>query len=133
MKLAVNRRNEQNDALTDNFASGKFRIYSGTRPTDADTALSGNTLLVELTMGATAFPASSAGVLTANSIASGTAVATGTASFVRVMQSDGTTVICDMAITATGGGGEIQIATLSIVTGAVISISSLTITNPVGT
>jgi hypothetical protein len=132
MKTAVLRRNEMLDSIRDNFNSGKMRIYSGTRPTDADTALSGNTLLAELTFGATAFPASSGGVLTANAITSdSSADATGTASFVRCFESDGTTAICDMSVGTSGT--ECILNTTSIVTGAVISCSSATITNPVGT
>lgn len=134
MRLAVARRNEQLDALIDNMNSGKFRVYSGTRPTDADTALSGNTLLAELTLNATSAPSSSGGVLTCNSITGDTSAdATGTASFVRLFQSDGTTAVADFSVSATGGGGEIQFATLSFVAGVAVNLTSLTITNPVGT
>jgi hypothetical protein len=122
------------DAIRDNFNTGYLRVYSGTRPTDANTALSGNTLLAELRFNATAFPAASAGVLTANAITSdSSADATGTASFVRCFESDGTTVICDLSVSATGGGGEVQFSTLSFVSGVTVSISSMTITAPVGT
>lgn len=132
MRTAVARRNEMLDAIKDNFNSGKLRVYSGTRPTDADTALSGNTLLAELTFNATAFAAASGGVLTANAITSDSAAdATGTASFVRVYESDGTTPICDMSVGV--GSGECQLNTLSIVQNAVVSCSACTITNPVGT
>ena len=131
MKTAVARRNEMLDSIRDNFNSGKLRIYSGTRPTDADTALSGNTLLAELTFGATAFPASSGGVLTANAITSDSAADnTGTASFARCFESDGTTAICDMSVGTSGT--EVILNTTSIVAAAVVSCSSFTITNPVG-
>jgi hypothetical protein len=122
------------DAIRDNFNSGLLRVYDGTRPADADTALSGNTLLAELTLNSTAFPAASAGVLTANAITSdSSANATGTASFVRIVETGGSTVIMDLSVSATGGGGEVQFSTLSFVSGVVVSMSSLTITNPVGT
>lgn len=134
MRTCVARRNEMLSALIDNFNSGKFSVYSGTRPTDADTALSGNTLLATLVLNATSFAAPSGGVLTANSITPDSdADATGTAAFVRVFESDGTTVICDLSVSATGGGGEVQFATLSFVQHTSISLSSLTITCPVGT
>lgn len=131
MKTAVLERNAMLDAIKAHFDSGKIRIYSGTRPTDADTALSGNTLLAELTFGATAFPSSSAGVLTANAITSdSSADATGTASFCRVFKSDGTTALCDLSVGTSAT--EVVLNTVSIVAAAVVSCSSFTITNPVG-
>lgn len=134
MKTSVALRNAMLGALISPAASGLVRVYSGTRPADADTALSGNTLLAELTLGATAFPSASGGVLTANSITGDTSAdATGTASFVRVFQSNGTTAMYDMSVSATGGGGEVQFATLSFVLGVAVGLTSLTITNPVGT
>lgn len=121
------------NAMISSYASGLIKVYSGTRPTDADTALSGNTLLSTLTFGATAFPSASGGVLTANAITQdSSAAATGTASFCRLFQSNGTTVLGDISVSVTGGGGEAQFATLSFVAGAVITLSSLTITAPVG-
>src|SRR6185436_21094116 len=132
MRTAVAVRNIMNDAGFETEAdSGKLRIYSGTRPTDADTALSGNTLLAELTMGSTAFGASSGGVLTANAITSdSSADATGTATFARLFQSNGTTVIADFSLATSGS--EVTVNTTSIVAGAVVSCSAFTITNPVG-
>jgi len=120
------------DTLTTSCNSGLLRIYSGTRPTDADTALSGNTLLAELTMGATSFGAASGGVLTANAITSdSSADATGTASFARLFQSNGTTAIADFSVGTSGT--EVIINTTSIVAAAVVSCSAFTITAPVGT
>ena len=133
MRTAVVTRNAALDAIRASFNSGLVRVYSGTRPTNADTALSGNTLLAQLTLNATAFPAASGGVLTANAITNDAAAdATGTASFVRVLQSDGTTVLADFSVSATGGGGEMQFSTISFAATVVVSMSSFTITYPVG-
>jgi hypothetical protein len=130
-RTAVARRNEALDTITDDATSGLLRIYDGSRPTNADTALSGNTLLATLTMGSTAFASASGGVLTANAITSdSSADATGTASFARLWESDGTTPIEDYSVGV--GSGEVQLNTLSIVEAAVISCSSMTITFPVG-
>jgi hypothetical protein len=132
VKTAVLERNAMLDAIKADFNSGFLRIYSGTRPTDADTALSGNTLLAELTFNATAFPASSAGVLTANAITSdSSADATGTAAFARCFKSNGTTALADLSVGTSGT--EVILNTTSIVAAAVVSCSSFTITNPVGT
>jgi hypothetical protein len=119
------------DTLIGNLASGKFRVYSGTRPTDADTALAGNTLLAELTLNATFSAAASSGTLTANAITQdSSADATGTATFVRVTESDGSTAVMDLSVGT--GAGEVNFATLSFVTGAIVQVTSLTISLPVG-
>ena len=132
MRTTVAVRNAKLAAIQASFNSGKVRIYSGTRPTNADTALSGNTLLAELTLNGTAFPAPSGGVLTANAItADSSADNTGTASFVRVFQSDGTTVLVDLSVGV--GSGEVQLGSLSIVATNFVAMSSLTLTEPVGT
>lgn len=131
MRVAVARRNEALNAWIDNLNSGKFRVYSGTRPTDADTALSGNTLLAELVLNSTFSPNASGGVLTANAVtADSSADATGTASFIRVFESDGTTVFADLSVGTSGA--EVNFATLSFVAGASISVASLSISFPVG-
>lgn len=130
-RFAAARRNAMLDTLTTSANAGKLRIYSGTRPTNADTALSGNTLLAELTMNATSAGAASAGVWTANAITSdSSADATNTATFVRLFQSDGTTVIGDFSIGTSGT--ECIVNTTSIVSGAVVSCSSFTVTFGVG-
>lgn len=131
MRMAVARRNELLDALTNEANSGLLRFYTGTRPTNADTALSGNTLLCTLTLNATSAGAASGGVWTANAITSdSSADATGTATFARLLQSDGTTAIADFSLGTSGT--EVIVNTTSIVSGAVISASSMTITFGVG-
>ena len=77
------------DTFTTQLDSGSgalLRIYSGTQPTDPDTALAGNTLLAELAMSSTSFGAAAdaapGGRITANAItADSSADATGTAAF----------------------------------------------------
>lgn len=121
---ATNLRNAKLDALT-TFAgaSPKLRIYSGTRPATGGAI---TTLLVECICNATFAPAASAGVLTANAIASGTAVATGTATWARLFKSDGTTIVADFGVATSAA--EVIIANTSIVTSAVIAVSSLVVT-----
>jgi hypothetical protein len=132
MKITAAIRNTQNDVVCDQLDSGGLlRIYSGTRPTDADTALSGNTLLAELAFSSTAFPASSSGSAAANAITQdSSANATGTASFVRCVKADGTTVVADLSVGV--GSGELQLNTLSIVSGLPVQVTALTFTTPVG-
>lgn len=107
--------------------SGYIRIYDGAQPTNADTALGAQVLLAELRFGADAFPAASGGVLTANAITDdSSANATGTAAWARILKSDGTSVLFDGTVgTATA---NVVINSTSIVSGAVVSCSSLTLT-----
>jgi hypothetical protein len=133
MRISQARRNAMLDTLTSAASAGKLRIYTGSRPADPDTAIGAVTLLAELTMNATAFGASSGGVLTANAITSdASADATGTAGWARLWQSNGTTPIIDLTVTATGGGGEVQFSTTSFVATNTVSLSSFTITLAVG-
>jgi hypothetical protein len=130
-RFVTARRNAMLDTLTSSANSGLINIYSGTRPTNANTALSGNTLLASLTLNATSAGSASSGVWTANSItADSSADATGTASFARVFQSDGTTAIVDVSVGTSGA--ELNLNTLSIVSGATVSVTSFTITFGVG-
>jgi hypothetical protein len=117
------------NAITATLNSGSVRIYSGTAPANADAALSGNTLLAQATLNATAFGAASSGVATANSItADSSADATGTPTFFRLLTSGGTVVYQG---TAGASGQELNLADLSggqILAGGSVSITSLTIT-----
>ncbi len=120
------------DSRLTRLGSGYIQVYTGTQPTSPDAALSGNTLLVTLTFSSTAYPASSisGGVVTAtaNAITSGTAVATGTASFVRFFKSDDSTAVFDGSVGATGGSFDFTIPSTTIATGEVISCTGSTFT-----
>jgi hypothetical protein len=107
--------------------SGFIRIYDGSQPANADTAVGAQVLLAELTFGADAFPAASAGVLTANAITQdSSANATGTASWARLLKSNGTSVIMDGTVGT--ASANVVINSVAISAGAVVSCSSLTIT-----
>jgi len=127
-KTAVAIRNTMLDQLGTAADSGFLRIYDGAQPADADTALSGQTLLAELSFGADAFPAASGGVLTANAITSdASANATGTAAWCRILKTDGTTVLFDGTV-GVGASFNLNVNTTAFVTGAVVAVSSLTYT-----
>lgn len=122
LKLANAAVNAEADALGALLNTGYLRIYDGTQPATADTAISTQNLLAELRFGATAFGASSAGVITANSITSGIAGATGTATWVRCLKSDGTTPVLDASVGASVS--DLVLTTASIVTSNTVSVSS---------
>lgn len=121
--------NAQADALARLLDNGYLRLYSGTQPATADTALSGNTLLAELRFSATSAPAASAGVLTFNAIASDTdADATGTATFYRAFKSDGTSVTHDGSVGT--AGADLNMPAVAIQQHSQVDVTSLTHTVP---
>ena len=106
-----------------------LRIYDGVEPADASTALSGNTLLATLTLSNTPFGAAASGVVTAAAITSdSSADATGTATFARVLKSDATTVM--LQGNCGTSSATFVLNTTSVVAGAVVSCSAMTITLP---
>lgn len=134
MRLTNNARNAMAQALQvlldAGAGAGLIKVYSGTQPATGDTALSGNTLLGTLTLTDPAAGSASAGVLTFSTITEDSvADNTGTASFARLTDSTPTSVF-DCDISATGGGGSIQLNTTSIVAGGPIRLSAFTITIP---
>jgi len=122
--ISTTARNGMLDALTTAVgASGKIRIYDGTRPATGGTA---TTLLAELPCSATFAPAASGGVLTLNAITSDTSAdATATATWFRILTSGNTAVIDGSVGTS---GADLNLNTTSIVAGATVAISSFTIT-----
>lgn len=101
-QLADATVNAQASALSTLCNSGLIRVYDGTQPATADTAITSQVLGVTLTMNATAFGAPSSGVLAANAITGGTAVASITPTWARILKSDGTTVVMDVSAGAAG-------------------------------
>ncbi len=130
LRLSNTAANAALDALTALYNSGYLRIYSGTIPATADTAIGGgNTLLAELRFNATAFGAAVAGVATANAITTdASADASGTATWFRALESDGTTVLADDTVGTSGEG--LNLNTVTIVIAGSVSVSSYTLTLP---
>jgi len=115
------------DAVTALLANGYLRIYDGTQPATADTAISTQVLLAELRFGATAFAAASNGVASANAItADSSADATGTATWFRALKSDGTSVVFDGSVGTSGA--NLNLNSVAISAGAAVSVSALTYT-----
>lgn len=129
MALGLNAtlRNNMLDQITSRAgASALLRIYSGTRPATGGTA---TTLLAELTCNATFAPSASGGVLTLNSITQdSSANNTGTATWFRIVQSDGTTHVLDGDVGTSGS--DLNLTTTSITATQPVSVTSFTITAP---
>ena len=127
LKYAVTLKNTMLDAITTAIStSGLLRIYSGTQPTNPDTALSGNTLLAELALSSTAAGAASSSVLTFSTItADSSADATGTAAFGSFLTSGGTRKV-DFSVGTSGS--DLNLNTVSIVAAANVAVTSAAIT-----
>jgi hypothetical protein len=121
----VSIRNAMLDTITTRAgASALLRIYSGTRPATGGTA---TTLLAQLTCNATFAPAASAGVLTLNAITQdSSADSTGTATWFRIVKSDGTTFVLDGDVGTSGS--DLNLVTTSIVATQPVSVTSFVIT-----
>ncbi|HTN39804.1 MAG TPA: hypothetical protein VLZ84_01545 [Asticcacaulis sp.] len=119
------------DALGAQANSGTIKIYTGSAPTNVETAATG-TLLATCTLGATAFasavPVTGTGAsITANSITQdSSADASGTAGYYRTLKSDGTTAI-DQGTIGTSGTDMIVPST-TVTSGVPFEISSYVIT-----
>jgi hypothetical protein len=126
LAYATTLRNARLDAITTACGNGALlRIYDGTRPASGGAA---TTLLAELTCGTPFAGAASSAVLTLNAITQdSSANATGTATWFRITTSGGTFVI-DGSVTATGGGGDLELTTTSIVATQPVAVTSFTIT-----
>ncbi len=117
-------RNSMLDAITTAAGgSALLSIYDGTRPATGGTA---TTLLAQLTCNATFAPSASGGVLTLNAITTdSSANATGTASWFRITTSGATHIVDGNVGTS---GSDLNLNTLSIVSGGPVAVSSFTIT-----
>lgn len=137
MRLAVATRNALANAYDDyinNTGAGTatIKVYSGTQPTNPDTALSGNTLLATFNLTNPAFGNAATGTITLSStpIAS-TGAAAGTATFFRLFARDGTSAVADGSVGTSGADLNLNTTTISV--GVAVEITSGSITVPLGT
>lgn len=108
---------------------GVIQIRTGTQPTTGDDAATG-TLLATVTLADPSFGAASAGTVTLQGTSlSTTGVAAGTAGWFRVLDSTGATVL-DGSVTATGGGGQLELSTTTISIGLTVQVTSGSLTMP---
>lgn len=119
-------------ALLDGGAgAGHIEIRTGAQPASVATAASG-TLLGTLTLSDPAFGAAANGSASANAITGDTSAdATGTAGWFRAYDSNNVAII-DGSITATGGGGDLELDNVNIVATGTINVTSWTVSQPTG-
>lgn len=126
------------DAVAAKANGGTLKIYAGSQPTDANTAIGAQTLLATLTLSATAFGSSAASGTTPNRKATATANTitgdtsadnTGTATWFRILKSNGTSVVMDGSV-GTGTSGDLNLANTSLTAGEDIEVTSFTLSQP---
>lgn len=123
----VTVKNARLDAISTSWAaSATLRLYSGTMPTNAGTALSGNTLLAQVTPTPAAASGGTKDMLGGAKTTTGSA--TGVASFYRVYDSGGT--VCKEQGTVGTSGADLTIDNTSINSGQTVNFNTWTKTEP---
>lgn len=135
LRISTSARNASCDAVVDLLDAGAgaatIDVRTGSQPANPNTAATG-TILATFTLADPAFGSAATGVATlAGTPRSTTGLAAGTAGWFRAMDSTGAAVI-DGAVTATGGGGELELNTTTVSVGVSLQITSGTITAPTG-
>jgi hypothetical protein len=125
-QLSTSAANEAADAVCALLDGGYLRIYDGVQPASADTAVTSQTLLAELEFGSPAFNAAANGVATATTITDGIAEETGTATWLRAVQANGTTAVFDGSVGTTGA--NLNLTDTAITSAATVSVSGFTYT-----
>lgn len=109
-------------------AAGTFQLRTGAKPATVATAVTG-TLLATVTLIDPSAPAAANGVLTFTDPVAVTGVAAGDAGYARFFDSTGAAVM-DVTVTATGGGGDLTMATVTVSSGLTIDFGPITYTAP---
>jgi hypothetical protein len=126
-KLANAQASRAADAVCARLNNGYLRIYDGAQAADADTAVGAQVLLAELRWNATAFAAAVNGAAAANAITpDSSANASGTATWFRALESDGTTAVFDGSVGTSGA--NLNLNSVAISSGAAVSVSAYTYT-----
>jgi hypothetical protein len=128
--MSVSVRNARLDAIETAIGTDAvLKIRTGAPPTNISDADSG-TVLATLTLPTDWMAAASSGSKAkAGTWQDTSADNTGTAAHFRVYASDGTTQHIQGTITATGGGGDMELDNTSIASGQTVTITTFTLTD----
>lgn len=121
------------DAALNVLNGGFLEIYDSTgtgQPATPDVAVTTQVKLAKLSLNATAFGAAAAGVKTAGAITNGTGLAVGTATWARLFKSDDSTAVIDCSVGTSGT--DLVLNDVAITIGGTVSVTSLTVSMPVG-
>lgn len=132
LRIANSARNAAYNAILGlldvDAGAAKIELRTGSQPATPATAATG-TLLATINLVDPAFGAPTNGVGTITDIGADTGDAAGDAGWFRAYDFSGD-VVFDGSITATGGGGQIELNTVTISVGVAIDIGALTFTVP---
>lgn len=107
------------------FGGATMTVYAGAQPANANTALSGQTVLATFTLPAAGSNSvSAAGVITFGAISNVTASNTGTASFFRI--TNGANTIMDGNVGTSAS--DLNLNSVAISSGATVSVTSMSFT-----
>lgn len=125
--LETDTRNAACDAIVglvdDGAGAGTLELKS------ADSPVAGTNEVATLTFSDPAFGNAAAGVATNNTITDDSNAAGGTAATFTIFDSDSNSIFRG-SVTATGGGGDIEISSVAIGASDTVEVSSLTVTMP---
>jgi hypothetical protein len=126
LRKNTNMANAQAIASTDLFNSGTLQIRTGSQPASANDAATG-TLLVTITLPASAFGSPTGGVIGKAGTWSGTAVADGTAGYARFVSSANDQ---RMDVSVGEAATDMIIDNAAILTNGVVTVTSFDFTVP---
>lgn len=134
-RISTAARNAAVDAITALLNAGAgpgyIELRTGAQPASVGAAATG-TLLATSLLDDPAFAAAAAGTGAAAGLPnSATGVAAGDAGWFRAYD-DNDVAIIDGSVTATGGGGDMELNTVTISIGVTVNITAWTITMPAG-
>ena len=130
LQLSTSVRNARLDAIETTIGtSAIMRIRTGSAPADCGTADSG-TVLATLNLPSDWLAAASGGAKAkAGTWQDTSADATGTAAHFRIYDSGGATCHIQGTVTATGGGGDLEVQNISFASGQQVTITGFTLTD----
>lgn len=130
VQLSTTVRNARLDSIESTIGiSAILRIRTGTAPADCATADSG-TVLATITLPSDWMAAAASGAKAKSGTWQDTSAdATGTAAHFRIYDSGGSTCHLQGTITATSGGGDMELDNTSITSGQQVTISTFTLTD----
>jgi hypothetical protein len=132
LQFSVTVRNARLDAIESAIGvSAILRVRSGAVPANTGTADAG-TVLATINLASDWMSAAASGQKSMSGlpVSDNSADGTGTAGHFRIYASDGTTCHAQGTVTATGGGGDMEVDNTSFVTGQNFQITAFTINEP---
>ena len=125
IRFNTDMRNAMVTALTNAISGYTLSIYTGSQPATANDAATG-TKLVDITINGFNDPANGSATLNTSTPNTGTAVATGTAGWGRIVGGAGERIDGTVGTSGT----DFTINSTSITSGAIVTLTAMTVTQP---